>query len=170
MLFIVNEILRSLLIKSGTKVVKETQLILHFSVLNKKAINLTVGSSNILKFKIDSVHVWWLPFDDLLASSRVVRASINCENESIVLMKQNSVFVVDHLEQIRSLPNLKNILLVNINEWLVSLSFEVVIDSLFVFWLVLPNSVYGVVLLNNFLRFLQTVSEVQMHHVRVPCN
>ena len=170
MLFIVNEILVSLLIKSRTKVVKETQLILHFSILNKKAINLSVGSSNLLQFKIDSVHVRRLPFDDLLASSRIVRASINCENESIVLMKQNSVFVVDHLEQIRSLPNLKNILLVNINEWLVSLSFEVVIDSLFVFWLVLPNSVYGVVLLNNFLRFLQTVSEVQMHHVRVPCN
>ena len=170
MLFIVNEILGSLLIKSRTEVVKETQLILNFSILDKKAINLTVSSSNLLQFKIDSVHVGWLPFDDLLASSRVIRASINCENETIVLMKQNSVFVVDHLEQIRSLPNLKNILLVNINEWLVSLSFEVVIDSLFVFWLVLPNSVYGVVLLNNFLRFLQTVSEVQMHHVRVPCN
>jgi hypothetical protein len=78
--------------------------------------------------------------------------------------------MVDHLEQIWGLPNLKNILLINIDERLVFLSLKVMLDSFFVLWLVLPNPINRVVLSNYFLRLLQTVPEIHMHHVRVISN
>ena len=59
--------------------------------------------------------------------------------------------MIYHLEQIRGLPNFKNIFLININEWFVFLSFKVMVDSLFVLGLILPNSVYRMVFLNDIL-------------------
>jgi len=102
------------------KEIKELHFILTFFILSIPheqapyfVLAIMLKLSQIFDLKINGVHFWRLPLDNLLTSSWEIWTGINCENKSIIFMHQKSG--LNESKQTFNFPNFKHVLHVYLN-------------------------------------------------------